>query len=514
MLRTITALLALSALCFGSIIQLPAGARGAEGDSVDGQRVFGTSKLNRLHLSMDEKQFAALTPAGFGPTPAGFGTTRQLPRIQSPDVHRNTFGVAFPWSKCSLEFDGETYNDVGLRYKGNYTYMATARALKKSFKIDINRHVESQKLDGLTMLNLNCNVSDASRTREAFAFAFFRDVGVPAPRTSFVELTLTVPMKYDQEYVGVYTLVEQVNKGFLKRHFKDGKGMLLKPEGLQGGPAYLGDEWQPYANRYKPDEPPTDEQKKRLIAFTKLISQGSDEEFAAQIGEFLDVEAFLRFIAANALLSNLDSYLGFGHNYYLYLVPDSNQFVFIPWDLDLSLATWPAVGTPEQLVDLSIRHPHAGEDKLLDRLLAIPAHQERYMKFIQELFETNFNKDRLLSTLSEIENTLKEPMALETKAVAARRENRSGGAGAGGTGPGGAGPGGRGGFGNGQFGASLPPRKFIDRRIASVTAQLTGKSKGFEPRPFNAGGPGRPAGGGGAIPGVGPVPGLPPKKDG
>ena len=73
------------------------------------------------------------------------------------------------------------------------------------------------------------------------------------------------------------------------------------------------------------------------------------------------MEAFLKFIAANALLSNLDSYLGFGHNYYLYLIPRSNKFVFIPWDLDLSLATWPAVGTPEQLVQLSIRHPHSGE---------------------------------------------------------------------------------------------------------------------------------------------------------
>jgi spore coat protein CotH len=64
------------------------------------------------------------------------------------------------------------------------------------------------------------------------------------------------------------------------------------------------------------------------------------------------------------LLSNLDSYLGFGHNYYLYLVPGTNKFVFIPWDLDLSLATWPAVGTPEQLVELSIDHPHAGQNKL------------------------------------------------------------------------------------------------------------------------------------------------------
>ena len=57
---------------------------------------------------------------------------------------------------------------------------------------------------------------------------------------------------------------------------------------------------------------------------------------------------FLRFLAANALLSNLDSFLGFGHNFYLYLRPDTNKFVFIPWDLDLSLAGFPMMGAAEQ----------------------------------------------------------------------------------------------------------------------------------------------------------------------
>ena len=112
--------------------------------------------------------------------------------------------------------------------------MATARSLKKSFKVDLNRNVDGQTLDGLTMLNLHCGVSDPSMTREALSCIFFRDAGVPAPRTVFAELFLTVPGKHDKELVGVDTLVEQVNKVFLKRHFGDGSGMLLKPEGLQG----------------------------------------------------------------------------------------------------------------------------------------------------------------------------------------------------------------------------------------------------------------------------------------
>lgn len=435
-----------------------------------GDRVFEGAKVVPFYLTMSEKQFAALTPAGGGQFgPPGFGP----PRKQPEGTHRNTFGVDFPWSQGEVTFDGATFKEVGIRYKGNYTFMATAQSLKKSMKFDLNRIADGQKLDGLTMLNFNCSVSDPSKVREAFTYAYFRDAGVPAPRTAFAELTLTVPGKYDKELVGTYTLVEQVNKGFLKRYYKDGKGMLLKPEGLQGGLPHLGENWTAYENRYQPEDPPTDEQKKRLIDFTKLIANGTDEAFAKEVGSYLDIEAFLKFIATNALLSNLDSYLGYGHNYYLYLVPATNQFVFIPWDLDLSLATWPAAGMPEQQVELSIHHPHAGQNKLIDRLFAIPGHKDRYLAIIKELVATNFTKTKLLERLDEMEKTMGEPKAREAKAVAARKETRGGGP-----------------FGGGAFGQTMPPRRFIEKRTASVAAQLAGEAKGYEPKAIGFGPPG------------------------
>jgi spore coat protein CotH len=447
-----------------------------------GESVFGTNKVIKLHIKMEARQLSALTPAGggggFGPPGGGFGPARKQPE----GTHRNTFGVDFPWSQCELTLDGKTLKDVGIRYKGNYTYMATSRALKKSFKIDLDKHVDGQKLDGLSKLNLNCGVSDPTMAREAFAYAYFRAAGVPAPRTSFAEVLLTVPDKYDNELVGVFTLVEQVNKTFLKHHFKDGKGMLLKPEGLQGGLTYLGKDWKAYESKYKPKNSPGEAEKKRLIAFTSLISNGSDAAFEKEIGSYLDVDAFLRFLAVNALLSNLDSYLGYGHNFYLYLVPSTKKFVFIPWDLDLSLATWPAAGTPEQLVELSLAHPHAGKNLLIDRLFAIKAHKERYLEIVKDLVKTSFTREKLVKQLDEIEKALKAPMAREARAVAARREGRGGG-----------GPPGMG-LGMGQFGHSMPPRRFIDKRLASVTSQLAGKSKGFEPRSIGFGPPG---GGGG-----------------
>ncbi|MFM8287455.1 MAG: CotH kinase family protein, partial [Planctomycetaceae bacterium] len=365
-----------------------------------GDRVFAAPGVIDLELTLTPEQFRGLTPTGgfggFGP-PGG-----AIP--ESDEAKRNTFGVEFPWGQGQVEFEGETLADVGLRFKGNFTYMASAQALKKPLKLDFNRNVKGQKLDGLTRVNLHTGVSDPTRLRESLSYTLFRDLGVPAPRTTFARVYLNVDGQYDHELVGVYTLVEEVNKSFLARHFGDGGGMLLKPEGLNGGPGYRGTKWKSYEGLYHPDSKPGETERTRLIEFTRLIDRGSDEEFARRIGEYLDIPAFLRFIAANALLSNLDSYLGFGHNYYLYLVPGREQFVFIPWDLDLSLAAWPAVGTPEQLVELSIRHPHAGKNALIDRLLAIDKVREAYLAIVRELLETRFTEERFLARLDELED--------------------------------------------------------------------------------------------------------------
>ena len=189
----------------------------------------------------------------------------------------------------------------------------------------------------------------------------------------------------------------------------------------------MGTKWKVYEQRFRPENSASAKQKQRLIDFTKLISNASDTDFETQIEEYLDMEAFLKFIAANALLSNLDSYLGFGHNYYLYLNPSPNKFVFIPWDLDLSLATWPAVGTPEQLVKLSIRHPHAGENRLIDRVLAVEKYNQQYQAIVKEMHASNFSSSRQLAMLEKLQEVLEKPKAKERAAVTTRQEDRGNG---------------------------------------------------------------------------------------
>jgi spore coat protein CotH len=333
--------------------------------------------------------------------------------------------------------------------------------LKRNLKVEFDRHNDKQRFHGLKTLNLNAGAADPTKLREALAYAIYRDAGVPAPRTAFANVSLTVPGKYDNELLGLYTVVEQVNKTFLKERFGDASGLLMKPERMLRGMEYLGEDWAAYKDRYLPKRDATPAEAKRVIAFVDLINRADDARFRQEIASYVDVDKFLRFLAVTAMLANLDSLFTLGHNYYLYLHPKTNQFTFFPWDVDLSFAGFPFMATPEQQMDLSLTHPYPGESKLADRLLAMKDVAAKYQKLLAELSATVFTKERLLKDIAAAEAVTKDILAREAKATAARKET--------------------GGFDFNMFGRTPDLKTFAEKRTASVADQVAGKSKGHVP---------------------------------
>ena len=211
-----------------------------------------------------------------------------------------------------------------------------------------------------------------------------------------------------------------------------------------------------------------------------MVNSAPDDQFKKEIESYLDVDEFLRFLAANTITSNLESVFALGHNYLLYLNPKTNKFILLPGDLEFSLANFLLMGNPDQLMDLSLTHPYPGQNKLVDRLLAIKDGSEKYQKVVKDVSAKTFTKGQLLEQINTVEKLIKEPLAKEKTAAAAREEVAAG------FGPAGAGP-------------QAPNLKiFVEKRTASVAAQLAGKSKGFVPAGFGFGPPGGPGGGPGA----------------
>ena len=454
---------------------------------------------------------------GFGPPPPGGGFPGGPPAGASPPksgeerkpnaappappafggpggaFRPGSFGFDFEYVKADVELDGQLIKEVGLRFKGNGSYMLSAATRKRPFKIDFDRFVDGQKFHGMQQLNLHNNVMDPTHVRQALSYPVFQAAGIASPRTAFAEVSLTIDGECDHEPLGLYTLVEEIDKAFLRRHFQTDKGMLLKPEGTQGL-EYKGEDWAAYS-WFEPKSKPKKQETLRLIELTRLIHKADDNQFRREIGSLLDTDQFARFLAANTLLANMDSFLTQVHNYYVYLPPpssktQSNKFVFLPWDMDLSMGAFFMAGSAEQLQELSISHPHVGENKLIERLLAWEEFDKTYRDQIRKLSDACFgDKGLTTKSLPVVQAALKELIDQDAKRAA--KAQAAGG-------PGGFGPGfGPGPGGPGMFGGQPSLETFFVKRRESITAQLAGTSKGKTPgMSFGPPGGGGPGGGG------------------
>lgn len=437
-----------SAVLLGMLLSSASGQTPPHADLKRGD-LFGPDKLWTIHLKLGAKEYAAMTPTRGG---VGLPKKDEPPKkseadAKAADIHKNKgFGLEFPWVKGELEFDGRLIKDVGIRYKGNATYGVSQDTLKRPFRIDINHYVETQHLHGLNGFALGNNAFDPTRLHDALAYHVFRAAKVPASRTAFVTLSLSVADKYDKTYVGVYTMIEPVDKAFLRERFGSDKGMLLKPERIQGVP-YLGEKWEAYNDKYSPKREPTDAQKRRLIGFAKLIDQADDATFNRKIGEFLDVDAFLRFAAVNCVISNFDGFFAGAHNYFLYLNPKDDRFHFLPWDLDVTFGGHPFIEGDQS--DWSIARPYIGQNRLTERILAVNANDDLFRKHLRMLIDGPFSMKEMKASIDVMEATIAAAIAKEPKLVMGI-------------------PGGK------QMGL----RAFVAKRNESVLAQLEGRSPG------------------------------------
>lgn len=350
---------------------------------------FQTTSLHAIHIRLSEQAFTDIQPRRNNPFTQLFAATRPA---DAETEHTSPFGYSFTYVRADIDIDNTSLKNIGARHKGNSSFM-TGKGLKKPYKLDFD-HYAKQEFLGLKQLNLHNNAIDPTLIRESLSYHIFRACGVPAPRTSFALVHLTVDKQHDKRLLGLYTIVEEVDKRFLKSRFGSTKGLLLKPEGAFNLP-YMGENWDRYAKTYRPRSDPDPALQQRLIDFLKLVHQADDAAFERQLDSFLELDSFYRFIAANALMANMDSFLTTGHNFYLYIHPKSRKIHFVPWDLNLSLAGFDWVGGIHDQLDLSYRQPWIAPNRLLERLMRVPRFASAYRDVVDKLTREVFTPEKL-----------------------------------------------------------------------------------------------------------------------
>lgn len=238
---------------------------------------------------------------------------------------------------ANLSIDGKVVEQVGIRSRGD----GSRDPNKPGLKVDFNRYVKAQEFQGYKTMVIDNITQDSSMLRERVAYAAYEAMGIPAPHIAHARVTV------NDEYWGLYALIESISKPFLKNRLGGESGNLFDYEySFAWDFSFLGEDPEAYIPL--PFDPETNEDKidpEALIDFVRTVNEAPEDGFAAAIARFLDVDRFLTYVATENALAEQDGFVGnFGvNNFYLYQYGNSTKFVFIPWDKDTALTSgeWP-----------------------------------------------------------------------------------------------------------------------------------------------------------------------------
>jgi tetratricopeptide (TPR) repeat protein len=441
------------------------------GSGPDYTYVYENPEILSFEISMSEEAYQKIQPDQSDM----LLQMTQRKRLSSSSM----FGMKFNYAPAVVSCENETYENVGIRHRGNASMLLIPPDGKKPYKLDFDRYQKKQNFHGFKKFNfINC-FRDPSMLRDKLSYDLMRRVGVPAPHATFAHLYLSLDGN-PREYLGLYVVVEQVDKVFLNRHFGNSKGLLIKGE-IMNDLDYRGENWEEYAHDFELKSDPEDSDTSLLIQFLKFVNQSSDEQFAQEINSYLNVDRFVKWLAMNTLLSDLDSYAGLGHNWYLYFNTDTKRFEYIPWDVNEAFGNLQLQSQPQQMIDFDIHRPYVGDKILIRRLLAVERFKALYYGYLQIFVVGVFDPETMHKEIDRLHAFIKDAAEKDKNKIYATADFLK------------------------SVEETVPPlfpvlsggiiglKPFVTQRCASVKAQLIGEQKGFQFDRFQMGDFGGPS---------------------
>ncbi len=319
-------------------------------------------------------------------------------------------------------------SDFSLMNSGN----RTLHAPKPSWKVSFDA-AGGGRLEGMGRVNLKSMYNDPAQMREALAWRLFGRAGVPSARHTYARLA------FDATYSGLFSVIEQVDKKFLKNHFgKNHRGNLYKaycgdvgcatlehrtgPDGDDSGRHYYTPADDDRTYRLKTNEHDAAansyDDLARLIATINGVGlPGGDERFGTDafrvsVDNIMNARAFLRWASVNLLLGSWDNYFATPSNYYLYNsgrqgaeddFMSTPYFTFVPWDYDNCLGI-DYFGTQWQYTDILDwpsntrrywRNHATSHIPLVQNLLRNHDYRQYYLDHLEHLLDTEFNPESI-----------------------------------------------------------------------------------------------------------------------
>lgn len=239
---------------------------------------------------------------------------------------------------ADVVWNGITTRNIGIRSRG----LGSRSATKPGLRVDINRYTDKQTFLGLSSFVLDNLTQDPSGIHETTAMRLFARLGIPASRETHTRLFV------NGEYIGLYGLIESVDKDMLARVFGSigtdvqNDGYLFEYKYILGSPwrfEYRGSSLESYKPLFSPK---TNESKSDahiwgpIEELVRLVNNTPAASYEATILPKLDLAQLSKYLGAQNFVAENDGFVGYAgmNNFYFYRLENSDQHVFIAWDED------------------------------------------------------------------------------------------------------------------------------------------------------------------------------------
>lgn len=300
----------------------------------------------------------------------------------------------------TVTINGQVFDSVGVRYKGNSSY--NANQVKNPLNIKLDYIIDDQEMDGYGTLKLANGFKDPTMVREVLSYEIARKY-FPASQSNYANVYI------NGTHLGLYTSDQSVDKYFMMTHFGSDENPSFKGEITSGGPP-SGGVWLYYgpdsSNYYSYYEMRSDYGWAELINFLDTLNNHN-----AYVDQVLNIDRHLWFLAFSNLLVNLDGPINNPQNHYLY--KDGNgRFNPIPWDLNESFGAFTNHQTLGNLGPLQLQQfsPFANLNQsnypVISKILTNNVYRKMYVAHMITILEENFANGQYENRALAIQNII------------------------------------------------------------------------------------------------------------
>ncbi len=328
-------------LSLAGLAVLVAGCDSAAGDTASGSAsgsistgtgLWNASKVHTIELTIDQSAYDAM-----------------ITKFKADGTK--------DWVTAKVVIDGTTFDKVGAKLKGNSSLrglqgngngnggggmpgqdeLSSSEPQGLPWRIRLDKYVDGQNFEGAADVVVRANNTESS-LNEAVALALLGRAGLATQQAS------PVAFRVNGSDPKLRLVIENPDNAWDRATFGDA-GVLYKAE-AEGDYSYRGESASSYTTAFEIEASTDhkDDDYAPLIAFLKWLNQSTDEAFAADLDDHLEVTRFARYLAFQSLIDNFDDIDGPGNNSYLRYTDGTKRMTVVAWDHNLAFGGMGGMG--------------------------------------------------------------------------------------------------------------------------------------------------------------------------